>query len=357
MSIVQTYHIMLKRLQTMVSHERITRLRGMAWLQSGLLHSRSVHLHRIASKLPGGAKKLSRVRQLERLLDNRHLRVREWYHPLATELLLAAVVAGIPVRLLIDGSKVGHGHQLLMVALGYRRRAIPLAWTWVRHRRGHSTSLKQAALLAYVRRLVPSGAAVVVIGDSEFGPLQALLASWGWFYVLRQKGNHLLRLTPTHPWQRCDTFVTHPGERLWLTNVALTQQHAHPCHFFALWQPGHKEPWLLATNLPTPALTRLHYSRRMWIEGMFGDFKGNGFDLEASRLQTTQRLSRLTLAVALLYVTLLTFGSQTIKRGLRPLIDRADRRDLSIFRVGVDMFERMLANAQPFSIRLLPYFT
>ncbi len=81
------------------------------------------------------------------------------------------------------------------------------------------------------------------------------------------------------------------------------------------------------------------------------------FDLEASRLQTTQRLSRLTLAVALLYVTLLTFGSQTIKRGLRPLIDRTDRRDLSIFRVGVDMFERLLANAQPFSIRLLPYFT
>jgi hypothetical protein len=297
------------------------------------------------------------VRQLERLLDNGHIRVREWYHPLAVGLLHAAVAAGVPVQLLIDGSKVGHGHQLLMVALGYRRRAIPLAWTWVRHTRGHSTGSKQAALLAYVRRLVPPGAAVVVIGDSEFGPRQALLASWGWCYVLRQKGNHLLRLTPTHPWQRCDTFVSHPGERLWLTTVELTQPHAHPCHFLALWQPGEKEPWLLATNLPTPALTRLHYSRRMWIEGMFGDFKSNGFDLEASRLQTVQRLSRLTLAVAFLYVTLLALGAQTIKRGLRPLVDRADRWDLSIFRVGFDMFERLLANSQPVSIRLLPYFT
>ena len=357
MAIVQTYHTMMKRIQMILSHERITRIRGLAWLQSGILHSRSVHLHRIASKLPGRAKKLSRVRQLERLLDNQHIRVREWYHPMAIGLLQAAVAAGGPVRLIVDGSKVGHGHQLLMVALGYRRRAIPLAWTWVRHPRGHSTGYKQGALLAYVQRLVPLGAEVIVIGDSEFGPLQALLASWGWFYVLRQKGNHLLRLTSVHPWQRCDTLVSHPGERLWLTDINLTQQHAHSCNFLALWQPGAKEPWLLATNLPTSALTRLHYSRRMWIEGMFGDIKSNGFDVEASRLQTVQHLSRLTLAVALLYVTLLAFGSQTIKRGLRHLVDRADRRDLSIFRVGVDMLERMLANSLHFSIRLLPYFT
>lgn len=38
-----------------------------------MLHSRSVHLPRIASKLPGRAKKLSRVRQLERLVDNHHI--------------------------------------------------------------------------------------------------------------------------------------------------------------------------------------------------------------------------------------------------------------------------------------------
>ena len=357
MSIVQTYHIMKKRLQTIVPTERITRLRGMAWLQSGLLHSRSVHMTRIANKLPGRAKKLSRVRQLERLLANRHLRVREWYHPVAAGLLRSAAATGGPLRLIIDGSKVGHGHQLLMVALGYRRRALPLAWTWVRSTRGHSSGNKQAALLASVRRLVPATADVVVIGDSEYTPVQALLESWGWHYVLRQKGSHLVQLTPTHPWQRGDAFLSQAGERLWLTNITLTQQHAQRCHFLALWQPGEKAPWLLATNLPTARLTRLHYSRRMWIEGMFGDFKSNGFDLEASRLQKILHLSRLTLAVALLYVTLLAFGAQTIKQGLRHLVDRTDRRDLSIFRVGFDMLERLLTNSLPVSIRLFPCFT
>lgn len=356
MSIIQTYHTIVERLKQIVSSERITRIRTMAWLQSGILHSRSVHLNRIASKIPGKAKKLSRVRQLERFVDNPQVRVREWYHPVAEGLLKEAVATGRVVRLLIDGSKVGNGHQLLMVSLAYRRRALPIVWTWVRCRRGHSTGQKQCALLAYVHRLVPSDTAVVVIGDSEFSPLQALLESWNWCYVLRQKGNHLLRLAQDQPWQRCDTLLTQPGQQAWFPQIELTQQHAHPCNFLALWQPDEKDPWLLATNLPTARLARLHYSRRMWTEGMFGDFKSNGFDLESSRLQQFLHLSRLTLAVALLYVTVVTFGSQTIKNGRRPLVDRKERRDLSIFRIGFDMLERMLVNSLPFSIRPLPYF-
>ena len=89
---------------------------------------------------------------------------------------------------------------------------------------------------------------------------------------------------------------------------------------------------------------------------MFGDFKGHGFNLEDSHLRHTQRLSRLTLAVILLYVWLVAFGSRVIKNGLRSLVDRADRKDYSIFRIGYNMAERCLANAQPFSIIFVPYF-
>ena len=35
------------------------------------------------------------------------------------------------IRLIVDGSKVGFGHQLLLIAITYRSRSIPLAWTWV----------------------------------------------------------------------------------------------------------------------------------------------------------------------------------------------------------------------------------
>jgi hypothetical protein len=124
----------------------------------------------------------------------------------------------------------------------------------------------------------------------------------------------------------------------------------------AHWQLGEKQPWLLATNLATAKQTRTAYRRRMWIEEMFADFKQHGFDLESTHLRHFRRLSRLTLLVALLYLWCVALGTAAIKRGLRYWVDRSDRRDLSIFRIGRDMIERHLTNAKPLSIRLLPYF-
>ncbi|RMI12985.1 MAG: hypothetical protein D6681_06225 [Calditrichaeota bacterium] len=70
------------------------------------------------------------------------------------------------------------------------------------------------------------------------------------------------------------------------------------------------------------------------IEEMFGDFKKHGFDLESTMLRHFLRLSRLTLAVAYLYVWIVAIGGRIIHRGLRHLVDRKDRRDLSIFQIG-----------------------
>jgi hypothetical protein len=89
---------------------------------------------------------------------------------------------------------------------------------------------------------------------------------------------------------------------------------------------------------------------------MFGDFKGHGFNLEDSHLRHFLRLSRLTLAVVLLYVWLVAFGSRVIKNGHRSVVDRADRRDFSIFRIGYNMVERRLANSQHLSILFIPCF-
>ncbi len=91
------------------------------------------------------------------------------------------------------------------------------------------------------------------------------------------------------------------------------------------------------------------------IEEMFGDLKENGFDLESTRLHTVQRLNRLTLAVVLLYVDLLTTGAKAIKAGLRRLVDRKDRRDLSIFQIGLRFIDRQLINALPLRLSLCTY--
>lgn len=61
------------------------------------------------------------------------------------------------IRLTVDGANIGFGYQLLMVSLAYRKRAVPISWTRVKHVRGHNSANKKFALLNYVRRLLPEG--------------------------------------------------------------------------------------------------------------------------------------------------------------------------------------------------------
>ena len=153
-------------------------------------------------------------------------------------------------------------------------------------------------------------------------------------------------------WRALDSFVQRAGQRVWFPKAYLTQQAIYPVSVLIYWKIGEKEPWCLVSNLPDASLTVRYYRRRMWIEEMFGDFKKHGFDLEHTLLCHAARLSRLTLAVAFLYVWLLSVGSRTIRVGLRHLVDRKDRRDLSIFQIGLRFIERKLIGALAISVLL-----
>lgn len=345
MSSNQLYSLWLNRILQLRPTERITRVRNMAWLITGIFHSRSVQLSHVATKIPAQVDLLSVVRRLSRFLDNPALRVREWYEPLARGWLDYLAHTTGEIRLIADGTKIGFGHQLLLIAIAYRRRAIPVAWTWVRASKGHSSAYKQLALLSYVARLIPVQVPVMLVGDSEFGAVEVIrqLECWHWSYVLRQKASHQIQL-PAHPWQAFGSVLTQPGQSIWLGLGLLTEQHAHPTNLLAHWQIGETEPWLLATNLRDRRTSLQAYGRRMWVEELFGDLKSNGVDLESTHLPFIARLSRLTLAVALLYTWLIDLGGKIIKNGLRHWVDRAERRDLSIFQIGFRSVDRRLTN-------------
>jgi hypothetical protein len=210
-AVLDTFFIRLRNLRP---DERVTRIRNFSWLLSGLYKSRSVHLSKIAEKIPGTACLPRLTRRIRRLLDNPAVRVREWYEPIVRTILVR--LADGEIRLIVDGSKVGFGHQLLLVAIAYRRRAIPLAWTWVKSSRGHSSVHKQKALLAYIHSLIPAESKVLLVGDAEFGEVevQKLLQKWHWKYVLRQKGRHLLLQKGQCLYQRLDSLVKQPGHRI-----------------------------------------------------------------------------------------------------------------------------------------------
>jgi hypothetical protein len=280
----------------------ITQVRNFVWLVVGIFHSRSVQLSRVAGKVLGQAKHLSTVRRLSRFLDNPAIQVRDWYEPIARQWLEAQLSWLDEIRLIVDGTKVGFGHQLLMVSIAYRHRAIPIAWSWVKQVRGHSSGRHQLALLKYVKELLPKKSVVFLVGDSEFGSILVLrqLDQWHWFYGLRQKARTCV--WNQMDWQKLGSHVQKAGQSVWLPNTYLTKNEIYPVVVLIHWADGETEPWCLATNLPDRSLTLRYYKRRMWIEEMFGDLKGHGIDLESTMLRHFSRLSRLTLAVAFLYV-------------------------------------------------------
>jgi hypothetical protein len=138
MPINKTYLTWIQRICELRPQQRITQVKNFVWLVVGIYHSRSVSLSRIAGKVLSTAKNVSTVRRLSRFLANPAIDVRYWYKPIAKAWLQNQYERVGEIRLIVDGTKVGFAHQLLMVSLAYRHRAVPIAWTWVKYIRGHS---------------------------------------------------------------------------------------------------------------------------------------------------------------------------------------------------------------------------
>ena len=138
MPINTLYHTWNMRIRQLQPMERKTRLQNLTWLIVGIYQSRSVCLSRIAGKIPGEAKLLSSTQRLSRFLANPKVNVRKWYEPIARSWLEMQARNLQQVRLIVDGTKIGFTHQLLIVGLAYRKRSIPIAWTWARQVKGHN---------------------------------------------------------------------------------------------------------------------------------------------------------------------------------------------------------------------------
>ena len=128
------YGKVYRALMQLLPKERDSRLTNLALLMVGIWGARSVQTGRLAAYIPLYIKKLSVVRRMERFLDNRAVRVRSWYEPVARWLISAGSVTG-EIALVMDSTTVSAHHRLVLVGLAYRARVVPLAWSWVRSSR------------------------------------------------------------------------------------------------------------------------------------------------------------------------------------------------------------------------------
>ena len=109
--------------------QRKTQRTKLALLVSTMLDVRSANLMDLAAGLPLEADRTDmRYQWIVRLLGNPLVISDAIMEPFAREVLERAGADGEPLGLILDQSKVSDRHQVLMLALRWGERALPLAW-------------------------------------------------------------------------------------------------------------------------------------------------------------------------------------------------------------------------------------
>lgn len=276
--------------------QRKTQREKLALLVATMLDVRSVNLMDLAAGLPRAADRPDmRYQWITRLLSNPLVISDEIMEPFAREVLDRAAAAGEAVVLILDQSKVSDRHQVLMLALRFGERALPLTWR-VEATAGAIGFETQKALLEAVVAWLPTGATIRLMGDRFYGT--ADLIGWcqdrNWDYRLRLKGN----LTVFDGIETTTTAACAKERIFYLEDVELTAKRART-HIGILHDPGHPEPWIIAMSERPGYLRILEYSQRSGIEPMFSDFKSRGFGVEDTQIRYADRLDRLILVMAL----------------------------------------------------------
>jgi hypothetical protein len=289
-------------LQDRLPRQRKTQRTKLALLVATMLDVRSANLMDLAAGLPRQADRTDmRYQWITRLLGNPLVISDEIMEPFSREVLERAAATGEPLSLILDQSKMSDRHQVLMLALRWGERALPLAWR-VEETDGAIGFDTQQALLEAVARWLPEEASVRLMGDRFYGT--ADLIGWcqgrGWDYRLRLKGN----LAVFDATGKTTTGQCAKDRVYYLEDVELTARRART-HIGIIHDPGHAEPWIIAMSEKPGYLRTLEYSARWGIEPMFSDFKSRGFGIEDTQLRYADRLDRLILVMAL-YVAVST---------------------------------------------------
>lgn len=306
-----------------LSQAQLLTLEILVWLVQ--VH-KDIRIERLAVHFPLPIKYESRRRHIQRLLISQSMSVTLIWLPLIENLIKLKFKPGERLYLAIDRTR-WRENNLFVLALIWRKRAIPIYWQFI-NQKGNSNLAQQIALIRPILKLLKNYE-LVLLGDREFHSVE--LAKWlctrQVFFVFRQKKNTYIQ-QKGQPYQRIDSFGIFPGAKIFLTDIKVRKEKGFSGGLMGIyWKRkyrGKKEeqPWYLLTNLPSLSQAVKAYKKRVGIEAMFKDCKSGGYNLEGSKA-STERLTRLVLIIAIAY-TFSTFKGQSILlKGQKKYISRA----------------------------------
>jgi hypothetical protein len=331
----KVYTKVLKVLKEMLTLSHPGHVLTLAMMIAGIVTGRNAQLSSVSAETATKAKDKSTEMRLRRWVKHTCIEADVVYMPFAKQILEA--LSALPLSLVMDGSQVGRGCMVLMVSVLYQKRALPLCWIVYKGKKGHTTAHRHIEALTKVLLLIPAKAQIVLLGDAEYDTTEMLL--WvkqqeRWDFVLRtspqiyvQEGSQSQPIN-AYPLKKGQVFQRH--------QVGFTQKATLSLNLVGWWSNRYDGPLYLVTSLDNGYQACKYYRRRFQIETFFSDQKSRGFHIHKSHLSEPVRLSRLLLAACLAYLWMVCQGLLVIAEKNVGLIDRTDRIDKSLFRLGLD---------------------
>lgn len=315
---------------------------------TGMLLGPHVQLFAIAMCVPLPIKLQSIIRRFARFVADDRVEVEKFFEPFVQAMI--ASLGNEVAYLIIDCTQAGRKCRTLLIGLAYHGTVLPLAWKTIKGKKGHVKGHLQKALLDQIYQQFRYCRQVVVLGDAEFSnaPVIQGLKPKNWGFVLRFQSNYRLQLEPDGEWLSaqaiCEAAGLAPGQVRHWADVCFTEANQLPNLTLTIqWGHDDEEPLFLISNLSATEMPHVLYQRRFWIETLFGNCKSRGFQLARTQMTTPQHIDRLVLAIAIATCLTLGLGTHLIVTQQTDLVDRADRRDLSLFQLGWRWLYRLLA--------------
>ena len=250
-----------------------TRRRALAQMITGLHLAEHVHLSKVAGRIAGTAQLESKTRHLRRFLGNEDVDPERFYSPVRDRLIEwaaqgAETEGSGPIRLLVDTVELPGERQVLMAAIAYRRRALPICWKTYR-RKGVTDAEQQISLLRVLAGRFSDDTEVVVVGDGAFHStdLMDFIEDQGWHFCLRLHEDTYVCSSKGESWKQLRDLVPEEGERRYLQEVVVTKDSEYgPVGLALCHAEDEDDPWLICTDREADYSTIRTYSRRMWMD-------------------------------------------------------------------------------------------
>jgi hypothetical protein len=309
----------------------------------GVMHAAAASIHAIGIGLSAATGRETRhaIKQVDRLLSNRGIKVWDLFEPWVRFVLGdrdEAVVAFDWTDFDADAQSTIALH--LVTKHG---RATPLLWLTVdKSKLEGRRNEYEDKVLTRLREIVPLETKVTVLADRGFGDqkLYVGLGDIGFDYVIRFRECISVRDGASGETRTAAEWVAPNGHAKLLRDASVTNAKTTVPAVVCTKAKNMKEAWCLASSrsdLKATEIVKL-YGRRFTIEENFRDTKNLrfGLGLSATHIGTPERRDRLLLlvAVAQALLTLLGAAAEDEKLDRHTKANTVKRRTHSLYRQG-----------------------